>query len=130
MKKIFTILFLALSVGCSSSGVKDENIQSKEISKEKWMFAMKTTFPVAICTSDQYFRQCFEVTELECEEIASSSARVCADELNDQIPTVLKPEDKGFWGGEIGRCIGNAIEAANYKKKTSNPKCKDASHWL
>ena len=130
MNKLFLILFFALLVGCSSTGVKEKNATSQKISKEKWIFAMKTTMPVAICTSDQYFRQCFDVTEFECEEIATSSVRICVNELNDQIPTVLKSSDKQFWGGKIGRCIGNSLEAVNYEKKTSNSKCNDASNWL
>jgi len=120
MKKIFIVTFL----------VTFTLAEAQEVSKEQWISAMKTALPAAFCNSSQYFRQCFDVTAIECEEAAASTTRLCLNELNNQIPEALiQPKDGTYWGTKVGECAGVAYETSLINKRISNKKCNDASNW-
>ncbi len=101
-----------------------------EVAKEDWLGSMKSALPVAFCQSQQYFRQCFEVTATECEDVAAASTRVCLKQFEDQIPNVLvQPKDGTHWGTKVGECAGKAYEATLSKKRISNSRCNDLNNW-
>ena len=77
---------------------------SQEVSKEAWISSMSTVLPTVFCQSGQYFRQCFDVSQGECEETAMSATRVCLQKYKDKIPdTLTQPKDGSYWGTIIGR---------------------------
>ena len=101
-----------------------------EVSKEVWMNAMSTALPTAFCQSQQYFRQCFEVTQIECEETASSAVRICLDKYKGKIPDVLnQPKDGNHWGTIIGTCAGEAYAIAFQKRQISTKECNNPANW-
>ena len=101
-----------------------------EVSKEVWINAMSTALPTAFCQSHQYFRQCFEVTAIECEDTASSAARICLERYKDTIPNVLnQPKDGNYWGRIIGTCAGETYEITLQKRRISSKKCNDPANW-
>jgi hypothetical protein len=101
-----------------------------EISKETWIDSMSTALPTVFCQPDQYFRQCFDVSQTECEEIAMSATRVCLQKYKDEIPnTLIQPKDGAYWGRIIGSCAGEAYEMTLLKKRTSNKRCNDLNNW-
>jgi len=103
---------------------------SAEVSKEAWIESMSTALPTALCQSAQYFRQCFDVSQTECEETAVSATRICLQKYEDKIPnTLVQPQDGTQWGTIIGRCAGEAYEIALRKKRISNQKCNDPNSW-
>jgi len=103
---------------------------SVEISKEAWMDSMSTVLPTALCQADQYFRQCFDVSQTECEETATSATRVCLQKYKDKIPnTLVQPRDGAYWGSLVGACAGEAYEVTLQKKRISNQKCDDPNNW-
>lgn len=61
-------------------------INANEVLKDDWINGVTTVLPVALCKSDQLFRQCFSVTQEECEEVALSSTRVCIKNNREKIP--------------------------------------------
>lgn len=106
-------------------------VTAQEITKKQWVAGMKTALPAHFCQQAQYFRQCFEVTVEECEEVAASSTRICLRELNQQIPEVLvQPKDGTHWGGKVGQCAGTTYESVLKKKRISNSKCNNVSNWM
>lgn len=106
------------------------NSQAAEVEKEVWINAMSTALPTAFCQSGQFFRQCFEVTQIECEETAASATRICLGKYKSEIPKVLnQPQDGSKWGRIIGKCAGEAYGIALQQKFKNNPKCNDPSHW-
>ena len=103
---------------------------SVEVSKEAWIDSMSSALPTAFCQSGQYFRQCFDVSQTECEETAASAARVCLQKYKDNIPgTLIQPKDGNYWGTVIGRCAGEAYAITLQKKRISNQKCNDPNSW-
>jgi len=103
---------------------------SAEVSKEAWINSMSTVLPTAFCQADQYFRQCFDVSQTECEETAMSATRVCLQKYKDKIPdTLTQPKDGTYWGRIIGRCAGESYEITLRKKRISNQKCNDSNNW-
>ncbi|MEJ2097974.1 MAG: hypothetical protein P8Y38_12795 [Deltaproteobacteria bacterium] len=106
------------------------NAGAAEVEKEVWIDAMSTALPTAFCQSEQFFRQCFDVTQIECEQTAASATRICLEKYKDQIPAVLnQPKDGSHWGRIIGKCAGEAYGIALQKKFKNNLKCKDPSNW-
>ena len=102
----------------------------KTISRDDWVKALRTALPAAFCKPEQYFRQCFKVTQAECEQTALSTTRVCLEDLKDKIPETLKqPDDGGLWGAKVGECAGNAYEVSLTKKKIQSDKCNDPNAW-
>ena len=121
---ITRILFCAFisSLSLAASG--------NEVSKANWMSAIETALPTAFCNSNQYFRQCFNVTAQECEEVAASATRVCLNKNQSKIPSILiQPEDGTHWGTVIGSCAGSAYGASLSKKLVKNKKCDNQKNW-
>ncbi len=101
-----------------------------EVSKTEWISAMKTGLPAYFCQETQYFRQCFTVDALECENVAASATRLCLNELESQIPDILvQPNDGRAWGTKVGTCAGTTYETTLIKKRISSAKCNNISHW-
>ena len=72
---------------------------------------MVTALPVAFCAPAQYFRQCFSVSAVECEETSASAVRVCLAKYDADIPALLvQPKDGTRAGQIVGECAGNAYE--------------------
>ena len=102
-----------------------------EVSKSEWMDKMTTGLPAYFCQSDQYFRQCFEVSAEQCEESMSSATRLCLQKYDDEIPDVLvQPSAGTSWGSIVGRCVGETYEVVNTQKRRSDAICLDPSHWM
>lgn len=103
---------------------------ANEVSKADWINGMTSALPAYFCKAEQYFRQCFKVTQVECEEAALSTTRICLAQYKDKIPASLKqPEDGQKWGTVIGSCAGSAYGVSLQKKGISNSKCNDANNW-
>lgn len=103
---------------------------AQEVPKDKWLDAMTVTIPTYFCQPEQYFRQCFDVTAEECEQVAKSGARNCISKMEHQIPDPLAhPVDSRAWGNRLGTCAGVAYEATLADKHKSDPKCQDARNW-
>ena len=122
MKKFILIALFSISVSSFAF--------AQEVTKEQWVSAMKTALPAHFCQKTQYFRQCFNVTATECEEVASSTARICLNEFDQQIPNILvQPKDGTLWGTKVGACAGTAYESTLLEKRISNEKCNNVSNW-
>jgi len=106
------------------------SILAVEVNKNNWVNAVKTALPTVFCNSNQYFRQCFNVTAQECEETASSTTRICLNKNKDKIPAILQqPKDGTYWGTIVGTCAGEAYEIALIKKRIRNKKCNNPANW-
>ncbi|MFO8052734.1 MAG: hypothetical protein R6U54_02075 [Candidatus Omnitrophota bacterium] len=105
-------------------------VSAEEVPKDSWVDSVSTALPTAFCQSHQYFRQCFKISQVECEETATSATRVCINKFKDKIPNVLQqPEDGNYWGSIIGKCTGETLETTLIKKRISNPKCDNPDNW-
>ncbi len=94
------------------------------------MNRMFATLPSAFCISGQFFRECFEVSQGECEQSASSAVGTCLQKYKDRIPKVLiQPRDGGHWGKIIDDCAVEAYEKNLQKKRIKNTKCNDPNNW-
>jgi len=103
---------------------------ANEVSREDWINGMSSALPAYFCKADQYFRQCFNVTQIECEETALSTTRICLAQNKNKIPSRLRqPEDGAQWGTAVGSCAGSAYEVALQKKRINNSKCNNPNNW-
>jgi hypothetical protein len=117
--------FLGLVLFCTAIPANAD-----DVSKVDWMNAMSTALPTYFCQSNQYFRQCFQVTQIECEETAFSATRICLQKYTEIIPAVLtQPEDGMHWGSIIGSCAGEAYEVTFQKRRINSIECNDPNNW-
>ncbi len=122
MKCIFVLIFVITISACAH--------YSEEVKKDIWMNKMSNTLPTVFCLSGQFFRECFEVSPVECEQSAYSAVRACLQSYKNQIPRVLiQPRDGGHWGKIIDDCTVDAYQKALQKKRISNTKCDDPNNW-
>lgn len=122
MKKIITAIIFSTLIPISASATT--------VTKDNWVASMVTAVPAYFCQENQYFRQCFNITQIECEKVALSATRVCLDNLNDKIPNVLnQPKDGSKWGAEVGECTGGAYDVILQEKKISSDLCNDVNNW-
>ncbi len=106
------------------------NSHANEVSKEAWLEGMSTALPAAFCNSSMYFRQCFEISQEECEDMAASTTRICLKKYQDQLPKVLvQPQDGTRWGQAVGACAGEAFEVALIKKRINSDRCNNVDNW-
>jgi hypothetical protein len=120
----------SLSVGLFIILIASTSIAANEVSRDDWTNRLATAFPVYVCQANQYFRQCFNVTQTECEETALSAIRTCLAQNKDKIPTRISlPEEGTRLGTVIGACAGTAYEAVLQKKRISNSKCNNPENW-
>jgi hypothetical protein len=118
---ILVVIFVLLISASANSG---------EVSKEVWINSMSTALPNAFCQPDQYFRQCFDVSQAECEETAMSATKMCLQKYKDKIPnTLIQPKDGAYWGRIVGSCAGETYETTLLKKRISNKRCNDPNNW-
>jgi hypothetical protein len=123
MKSTVSLGLLLLIASTSTS-------TANEVSKDDWINSMSTELPAYFCYADQYFRQCFNVTQAECEETALSTIRICLAQNKDKIPARLRqPIDGTKWGAIIGNCAGSAYEITLQKKRLNNSECNDPNNW-
>ncbi len=116
------MLILLLISACAHS--------SEEVKRDAWMNKMSATLPSAFCISGQFFRECFEVSQAECEGAASSAVWACLQKYRDQIPKLLiQPKDGGHWGKIIDDCAVEAYEKNLQKRRINNTKCNDPNNW-
>lgn len=82
MKLLMLLIILGILVFGRSSAQADE---------QRDTFIIGTTFsvPIIYCGEKQFFRQCFSVTQEECQEFAAASARACFEQIRQQIPLNL-----------------------------------------
>jgi hypothetical protein len=120
--KALLLALAALSIHASSFAA--------DVKKVDWVEGMKTVIPTMFCAPSRYFRQCFSVSAIECEETSTSATRVCLDKHKGEIPEILvQPKDGSRLGEIIGQCAGIAYEISLKKKRISNAKCDDPNNW-
>ena len=102
----------------------------QDISKDMWFGQMKTALPQYFCSTEQYFRQCFNVQESQCKMVATDATDACLKQYERKIPSKLKlPVDGAHWGQQIGMCAGNAYEVALHKQRINTAKCNNPDNW-
>ena len=119
-RRYVCLLLLALSA----------RVDAVEVAKADWIGQMTTAVPVLFCQSEQYFRQCFDVSAEQCEETMSSATRVCIRKFQTEIPsTLLQPQDGTHWGNVVGKCVGESYELSLANKHKNEDICFDISNW-
>ncbi len=119
-----------MKICCLASVLVAMPARAVEVPKEEWVSHMRSIIPTLFCGSEQYFRQCFDVTVEQCEETMESAARACINNLEAQIPEILvQPQDGNRWGNVIGQCVGASYEQVHKAQHTREAACLDPSNW-
>lgn len=102
-----------------------------EVGRDTWTNAMSTALPNAFCQPQQFFRQCFDISEAQCVETATKVTRQCLQQFSAQFPQVFKqPDDGTYWGTKVGECAGEAYQTTLSKEFKNTAKCNDVNQWM
>ena len=116
MKKIIMTISM-ISISTVSLG--------QEISKDIWLGQMRAVMSSALCTNEQIFRQCFNVSESQCKMAVTDATNACVNQYERKIPEKLKLPEKGrYWGFQLGMCAGNAYGVILRKQLINSNDCK------
>jgi hypothetical protein len=101
-----------------------------EVGRDAWVDSMSTALPTAFCQSQQYFMQCFKVSQQECVDSATAATRVCLEKNRSKMPAVFTREDGRQWGGVVGGCAGEAYEISLINRRIDSDRCNDPKNWI
>lgn len=119
---------LAALIVCAS--LFSSQALAQQVDSKTWMANMTEVMPGLFCNANNYFRQCFEVSEAECLQVATEMTRHCLDQMAGQIPAMLKlPEEGRQWGSQVGSCAGVAYERQLMANRINSARCNDPGNW-
>lgn len=126
IKNAVKLLALIVYAGLSLNAV----VIATEVSKDFWVEEMKTALPATFCESIHFFRQCFDINEIQCVETASLATKICVHKYINQIPdTLQQPKDGAKWSNIIGQCAGENFYQTLSRKFKNTPECDEMNHW-
>lgn len=104
---------------------------------EKWVEGMNQELPKALCVEKMYFRQCFQITEIECKNQALQSFNKCLSPSKAELyqkfgkkGTKELSSEGAYWGGKLGECTGIDYEKTLITKRINSAKCNDPKNWV
>lgn len=102
-----------------------ESTSQDFLSNRQWQHNMRHQFPLKICEPNSYYRQCFTISESECQAFALTLTNACLKALKDKIPENVHLKDDGIaLGGLVGACFGDLYESYMAHKKLSLDACQ------
>jgi hypothetical protein len=119
MRNFLPVGLLVLVIACSPS-------------KQQFIEQFEPATVALFCQPDQYFRQCFEVTEGECRELAKRTIRGCIERFEPTMPERFDSQSGEQVGRAIGECAGRDYEntLAQRNKRISSARCNDPAVWI
>ncbi len=101
-----------------------------EVSKGAWIKGMMRALPAAFCKDKMYFRQCFEVSQQDCIDVAALATESCLEQISSKLPEILvQPKDGAKFGRTVGGCAGQKYEQALKSRFTDTARCRDVNNW-
>ncbi len=132
--RIFVAFFtLAFCVDLTCPQAKPANRKPASfqytLTNSEWIKQMSTELPLAFCNNREYFGQCFEVEQANCQKTVSQLTKACLKNL--EVPKSVRLATSGLaLGHRLGRCIGSRYENNMIQKKKKDPICKELKQWL
>lgn len=83
-----------------------------------------------LCQSDQYVRQCFNVSGNNCLQVARKASLDCLNNETPNLPKILDFVTGEQWGNVIRTCVDGKYEERFSDKKSKAPQCGNRSYWI
>jgi len=96
-----------------------------DMAQDQWISFMTKNMPTAFCKSDQYYRDCYEVTKEECEDTAAFAVEACIANHIQELPDIFSYEESRKWGAIIEKCIDEEYSRTFSNQKMDTPECKE-----
>jgi len=137
-KAVYSALMLALTLTAACSKKNEEPAKANPLA-EQWIASMREELPKELCKEAMYFRQCFQVTEVECINQSRGSFDKCLPNFKNDIlknfgakgtTSEALSADGGHWGAKTGECTGLDYEKTLLAKRINSDKCNDPKNWM
>lgn len=110
----FFVLILSFSVS-----------HAADMAQDQWTSFMTKNMPTVFCKSDQYYRDCYEVTKEECENTAAFAVEACIANHIQELPDTFSYEESRKWGAIIEKCVDEEYSRTFSNQKMDTPECKE-----
>lgn len=99
------------------------------ITKDKWIGQMSEVLQGIMCAENQYFRKCFNLNQVTCNDEAARAVTSCVTKYATEMPAALLPKDGQLWGSKLSECAYKELES-NLPAPSDSAQCKDSlRHW-
>jgi len=101
-------------------------------SKQDWIGKFEPAMVDWFCGAKQYPRNCFDLDETECVQMAKRALGPCIAQYEDRMPAQFDGQSGKELGELIGACAGGAYElelTARHKRIGPSPKCDTFLTW-
>ena len=105
-----------------------EGASSFAVSREKWTNEIEATALEEVCRPQSYYRECFDVTAVDCQKLIRNQVRACV--AKKRIPTSVDSFDGGsFYASHVGICLVEQIGREWRSKFLYKQKCVQRGLW-
>lgn len=100
-------------------------LQAGEQTQEQWVEYMTQNLPSVFCNPNQYYRECYEITQEECKEAISDIAEGCIDKNIENLPDIFTIKESRHWGPLLEKCIDEEYSRLYSDQRIDSQYCKD-----
>jgi len=119
MKRLSKSVFLFVWILSFSVG------HAADLTQEQWIKFMTQNMPALFCKTDQYYRDCYEVTQEECESTAAFAVEACISSHIQELPDIFSYEESRKWGALIEKCVDEEYSQTLSGQKKDTPECQE-----
>jgi hypothetical protein len=95
------------------------------LEKADFSEVMKQQMPTTLCTPDSPYMECSDVSQTQCQDLATKSVASCLAENDQRIPKLLNRKESGGWGATIGDCTGGKLLSRIGFKADKSTSCRE-----
>ena len=100
-------------------------LQAGEQTQDQWTKYMTQNLPSVFCSPNQYYRECYDISQEDCKEAISDIAEACIDQNIENMPDVFTIKESRHWGPLIEKCIDEEYSRLNSDQRIDSQYCKD-----
>ena len=126
MRKTVQILvgmMFLLNIGSAFACLEGE--EGCTLEKADFSEVMKHHMTTALCTPDSPYMECSDVSQTQCQDLATTSVTSCLADNDQRIPKLLNRKESVDWGATIGDCTGRKLISSIGFKADKSASCRE-----
>jgi hypothetical protein len=102
-----------------------------KITDNPWAVGMYALLPKLVCQDNQIYRQCYAVSQNECETAMKSATADCLQKHLSELPPDISTNKKvgSHWGQIVGACASEKYSSSLKSKFTNTNECNNMNNW-
>ncbi len=111
--------------------IKTSREDCPKITDNPWAVGMYALLPELVCQDNQIYRQCYAVSQNECETAMKSATADCLQSHLSELPPDITTNKKigSHWGEIVGACASEKYSSSLKSKFTNTNDCNNMNNW-